>query len=140
LLYQEPVGWRGGTSSAQPHIALATSIARGAPRLRLRPEQIRHTWFLKPLGLIADVKIGSAIFDGTFLILASIDDALALLTPEARSALLAVAKVDVPALDVGGGTAELRWRYQPTGKSLRGAAHALVAIRSVPPRVYLVAD
>jgi hypothetical protein len=130
---------RDGATPENRHV-LATSVAAVTPRLQLAPELARH-WLLKPLKLVRDLQIDDAVFDGMFIIDADDQDgARALLGEEVRSALLRLAELDIPTLEVKDGRAELRWSYEPCASALRSATRVLAAIRRAPIKVQLLKD
>lgn len=127
LLYEPRDVWTGAFS-------LATSVARAAPRLSLRPELTRHV-LLKPLGLVRDATVGSAAFDGQFLVAASGPAARSLLTEATRRGLLRLCSFDIPTLDIDEGRAMLCWNYAAEPRAIRAAIDALAALRSASAQI-----
>jgi hypothetical protein len=75
--------------------------------------------------------IGYHNFDGLFTIEAVSDAWTRLLTYEVRTALLEIARCDVPTLTVAEGVATLRWSFEPE-PGFDAAVRALAALRCVP--------
>lgn len=113
---------------------LVTSIARATPPLVLRPESIWSA-FGKAVGLRHEAEVGDPSFDGLFLIEASQRAVDRLLTPFVQNALLALARYDVPTLEVAPERrlAQIRWEFEPTPKALDAAVRVLAAIRETRP-------
>jgi hypothetical protein len=119
---------------------ISTGVALASPRLRLAPELMGH-WLLKPLRLVRDLQIDDDYFDGVFLIDAEdVAGARALLTRQARRALLKIAELDIPQLVVQEGRAELRFRCEPNPAAIAASVEALSAIRNAPLEVRLLRD
>ena len=118
-------------------LSLATHVPRALPELRLRPEGLRHSLLLKPLGLTWEAEVGDTDFDGRFLVQGS-ESPLMILTEEVREALLGLAYYDIPRLEVSRGKATLRWSYSPDLKVLRAALLVLQRIRVLPGRIRLL--
>ncbi len=126
-------------SRGKPEIRMtvATTVAPGTPRLKLRPETLVHA-VAKPLGIVREVEVGDEHFDGMFLIETDPDAARRMLTPLVRRALLDVAHYDVPTVLVSEGIAELHFRFEPSARSLKGACLALAEIRAAEIRLALL--
>jgi hypothetical protein len=107
----------------------ATGIPLALPRVVLRPEVIA--------GL--DVELGDPTFDGLFDVAASREDALTVLSPQVRAALIRLAWHDVPRVRIGDGRAEIAWTYEPTRAALDEATIVLVALRRIEVRARLLA-
>jgi hypothetical protein len=131
------LGLQSGRGPTEVRMTVATSVAAGTPRLRLRPETLVHN-IAKPLGIVREIEIGDENFDSLFLIETDPDTARRMLTQPVRRALLEVAHYDVPTVLVGDGVAELHFRFEPTERSLRGAARALAEIRAAEVRLALL--
>lgn len=113
---------------------LTTSIARATPRLLVRPESLLSA-FGKALGLRHEQEVGDPSFDGLFLIQGTPHAVECLLPPSVRNSLLALARFDVPTLEVSPSqrVAQLRWDFEPTPKALDAALRVLTAIRESRP-------
>ncbi len=117
---------------AGPDGRQVVAVAAPAPtatgtRLRLGPELARH-WLLKGVGLVSEIELGDATFDGMFIIRGERDAATRLLGAPTRKALLAVARTEIPQLEVGDRRVEVRWRYDYSAQTIGGAAAALANI------------
>lgn len=112
-----------------PTMLMVTTVGLAAPTLHLRPEMLRHSILLKPLGIVRDVEVGQFDFDGTFLIDGSERDARQLLTRRVRKGLLEVAHYEIPELRLGHGLALLKWRYEPNQPAFAGALEVLIGLR-----------
>lgn len=115
---------------------LVTSVARGAPRLLVRHESL---WASvgKTFGLWRDLAVGDESFDGLFLIEGSQRAADRLLVPAIRAHLLALARFDVPTLEVDppSRTASLTWCFEPQDSALEAALRVLSFIRDAESEV-----
>jgi hypothetical protein len=123
---------------AEVYNALAASVARGSPRLSVRPETWGRT-LTKMLGLTRDVRIGEpggeASFDGLFVVDAEREVAARFLRRSVRRALVDLAYFDVPTLQIEPGVATVRWRFEPDARALAEAVRVLLWVREVPVRV-----
>jgi hypothetical protein len=124
---------RGG-NVGEVVMCLVTSIARATPELRVRPESLLSA-FGKAIGLRHEQEVGDPSFDGLFLIEGSPLSVARLLPPSTRTSLLALARFDVPTLDVSPaqGVAQLRWDFEPTPRALDAAIRVLTSIRETRP-------
>lgn len=134
-----PFALRATASARGGHIGevamcLCTSVARATPELRLRPESLLSA-FGKAIGLRHEQEVGDPSFDGLFLIEGSSLAVERLLPPSTRTSLLALARFDVPTLDVTPAqrVAQLRWDFEPTSKALDAAVRILTTIRETRP-------
>ncbi len=109
---------------------LVTSVARAAPALSIRPESLLAA-FGKAVGLRHEQEVGDPSFDGLFLVEGTQHAVVRLLTPAVRNALLALARFDVPTLEVAPERriAQIQWQFEPTAKALDAAIRVLGAIR-----------
>lgn len=126
-----PRGWsaRGLTEVA---MRVRTSVRRGAGRVRLHPvADSFHVLTFFPRR--APMSLGDPEFDGWFSLDAEPGAGPAALSGPVRASLCAVARDDPPTLEVDGGVAELRWRFEPSHATVRAAVEALVGIRAAPP-------
>lgn len=116
---------------------LVTSIPRATPRLSLRHETFLMA-FGKALGMKHEIEVGDASFDGLFLIEGSRLAAERFLVPSIRAHLLALARFDVPTLEVDppARTASLRWCFEPAPKALDAAVRVLSFIREAHTEVH----
>lgn len=115
-------------------MTLFTSIARATPPFVARHETVVLT-VGKALGIKEDVEVGDPSFDGLFLLEGTQEAADLYLTAPVRSALLTLARYDVPTLivDPEERLASLQWRFEPAAKALDAALRVLAAIRQTPP-------
>jgi hypothetical protein len=116
---------------------LVTSVPRATPRLLVRHE----TFFLsfwKALGVKHEIEVGDESFDGLFLIEASRQAVSQFLVPKVRALLFALARFDVPTLEIDppSRTASMRWRFEPAPKALDAALRVLAFIREAPAEVH----
>ncbi len=113
---------------------LVTSVARATPQLVIRPESLLSA-FSKAIGFRHEQEVGDPSFDGLFLIEGTARAVDRLLTPTVRNALLALARYDVPTLEVAPERriAQIRWDFEPTPKALDAAVRVLAAIRDTRP-------
>ena len=116
--------------------AVATSVRRGTPPLRLGPEGFWHG-VGKALRIQHDLEVGDPSFDDLFLVEGT-GESIRLLGREARAALMRLARFDVPRLLVEAGAATVRWCFEPAGAAVDAAVALLAAVRSVPCRISLV--
>lgn len=121
-------------SNVIPAVHAVTSVSHGAAPLALRPEGWSDELF-KFAHLRREYTVGDPLFDGYFFIDADPAVAQVLLSTEVRTALLTIAREDVPVLEVAAGVAALRWRFEPTEASVDAALTVLRAIRAEPPTV-----
>lgn len=115
---------------------LVTSIARALPPLVVRHESLVLS-VGKALGLKHEVEVGDPSFDGLFLIEGTQEAADLFLTPSVRALLMALARFDVPTLEIDSNArhASLRWRFEPATKALDAAIRILTAVRETPPSI-----
>lgn len=123
---------RGSLREVEMH--LVTSVPRGAPRLFLKHESLLAA-VSKAMGFRHEVEVGDASFDGLFLVKATRFDALRVLRPPVRAHLLALARFDVPTLEIDPERREasLSWFFEPTTEAVEAAVKALLLIRDTPP-------
>jgi hypothetical protein len=124
------------SNQPMPAIHAVTSVSRGTAKLRLRPEGWSDALFVFA-HLKRESTVGDPTFDGYFFVEADPAVVRVLLNPEVRAALLTIAREDIPVLEVGGGVATLRWRFEPTDASVEAAVTILRALRAAPPTVPL---
>ena len=124
------------SNQPMPAIHAVTSVSRGTAKLRLRPEGWSDALFVFA-HLKRESTVGDPTFDGYFFVEADPAVVRVLLHPEVRAALLTIAREDIPVLEVGGGVATLRWRFEPTDASVEAAVTILRALRAAPPTVPL---
>lgn len=113
-------------------LRVRTSVGPRAGLLRLSPRADSLHW-LAFLSRRHASPTGDDTFDGWFDIDAEPGAARAMLCPEVRAALCVVARDDAPTLEVAGGVAELRWRFEPSHGTVRAAIDALRLLRDAPP-------
>ncbi|MBX3216473.1 MAG: hypothetical protein KF850_30835 [Labilithrix sp.] len=115
---------------------LVTSVARAAPRLLVKHESL-FAAFGKAMGWRKEVEVGDASFDGLFLIQGARSDACRFLVPKVRSFLLALARFDVPTLEIDPTkrTASLSWRFEPAVSAIDSAVRVLTIIREMPASI-----
>ncbi len=113
---------------------LVTSVPRGAPRLFVRHESL-FAAVSKAMGFKHEVEVGDESFDGLFLIQASRLDARRVLVPIVRAHLMALARFDVPTLEVDPKRREasLSWFFEPAAAAIEAAVRTLLCIRDTPP-------
>jgi hypothetical protein len=127
----------GNGQLADVSMQLVTSIPRATPRLSLR-----HETFVmalgKALGMKHEIEVGDTCFDGLFLIEGSRLAAERFLVPSIRAHLFALARFDVPTLEVDppSRTASLRWCFEPAPKALDAALRVLSFIREAHTEVH----
>jgi hypothetical protein len=111
-------------------MCLVTSVRRATPRLLVKHETLVLS-FGKALGLKREVEVGEPSFDGLFLVEGEEESALRLLGPSMRAWLLALARFDVPTLEIDPPrrVAGIRWRFQPDPKALDAAVRVLASVR-----------
>lgn len=126
----------GNGQLADVSMQLVTSIPRATPRLTLRHETLLMA-FGKALGVKHEIEVGDTSFDGLFLIEGSRLGAERFLVPSIRAHLLALARFDVPTLEVDPPSriASLRWRFEPAPKALEAAVRVLSFIREAHTEV-----
>ncbi|HVH47183.1 MAG TPA: hypothetical protein VM925_32820 [Labilithrix sp.] len=115
---------------------LVTSVARATPRLLVKHESL-FAAVRKVLCPQHDVEVGDASFDGLFLIQGARKDVRRFLVPNVRSSLLALARFDVPTLEIDPRrqTASLSWFFEPAVSAIQAAVRTLTAIRETPATV-----
>lgn len=115
---------------------LVTSVARATPRLLVRHESL-FAAVGKAMGWKHEVEIGDASFDGLFLIQGAKKDAHRFLVPNVRAFLLALARFDVPTLEIDPPrrTASLSWLFEPEVTAIEAAVRTLTAIRETPSEI-----
>jgi len=127
----------GNGQLAEVAMQLVTSIPRATPRLVLRHETFLIS-FGKALGMKQEIEVGDTSFDGLFLIEGSRLAAERFLVPSIRAHLLALARFDVPTLEIDppNRTASLRWNFEPAPKALDAALRILSFIREAHAEVH----
>jgi hypothetical protein len=117
-------------------MTLVTSVPRALPRLMVRHESLVLS-VGRALGLTYEIEVGDPSFDGLFVIEGSKAAAALYLGPAVRASLLALARFDVPTLEVDPERrmASLRWRFEPAAKALDAALRVLRAVRETRPAV-----
>jgi hypothetical protein len=112
---------------------LVTSVARAAPALVVKHESL-FAAVTHAMGLHPEVEVGDTSFDGLFLIQGAQEDALHFLVPKVRTFLLALARFDVPTLEIlpARRTASLTWCFEPAAAAIDAAVRALSMIREAP--------
>jgi hypothetical protein len=115
---------------------LVTSVARATPRLVVRHESL-FAAVGKAMGLKHEVEVGDASFDGLFLIQATEKDAHRFLVPSVRALLMALARFDVPTLEIDppNRTASLTWFFEPAARAIEAGVRTLAAIREMPAEI-----
>lgn len=112
-------------------LAAHTAAPRGAPSLRVRPEGMLD-------GVSRAFRGGHSTFGerfDAFFVVEGEPLAVALLRQAPlRAALLDIAREDVPTLEVSPGSARVRWRFEPGGRSLAAAVTALHIARGCAVR------
>jgi hypothetical protein len=126
----------GSGQIAEVAMWLVTSVPRATPRLVVRHESLVMA-FGKALGIKHEVDVGDPSFDGLFLVEGGKEAALRLLSKNVRGQLMALARFDVPTLEIDppSRTASVRWRFEPQAKALDCAVRVLASIRETPPVV-----
>lgn len=117
-------------------LSLVTSVRRAMPRLCVRHETLVLS-LGKALGLKREVEVGEPSFDGLFLIEGEADDVHRLLVPSVRAQLLALARFDIPTLEImpDARMASLKWLFEPTQGALEAAIRVLASVRDWSPEV-----
>jgi hypothetical protein len=115
---------------------LVTSVARATPRLLVKHESL-FAAVTKAMGWRQEVEVGDASFDGLFLIQGARQDALHFLVPKVRVLLMALARFDVPTLELDPTRriASLSWCFEPTAGAIEAAVRTLTAIREIPSTI-----
>lgn len=115
---------------------LVTSVARATPRLLVRHESL-FAAVGKAMGLRHEVEVGDASFDGLFLIQGAKKDVHRFLVPNVRKFLMALARFDVPTLEIDPPrrVASLSWFFEPAVKAIEAAVRTLTLIREIPSEV-----
>jgi hypothetical protein len=113
----------------EPGVRVATSVPRGAARVRVAPDSWGES-MMRSLGLSSAIVTRDPDFDGRFLVDGDAGQVSCLLTAPVRSGLLAIAKDDVPELVVEDGSAVLSWSFEPTERSLEAAFSILARVRA----------
>jgi hypothetical protein len=115
---------------------LVTSVARATPQLLVKHESL-FAAVRKVLCPERDVEVGDASFDGLFLIRGASGDVRRFLVPSVRSSLLALARFDVPTLEIDPRKqiASLSWFFEPAVSAVHAALRTLVAIRETPATI-----
>jgi hypothetical protein len=126
----------GSEQLTEVPMCLVTSVPRSIPRLLVRHETVLLA-FGKALGVKHEVEVGEPSFDGLFLIEGEESAAKRMLTPRVRSHLLALARYDVPTLDVDPPRrrASISWRFEPAPAALEAAVRVLASVRETDARV-----
>lgn len=115
---------------------LVTSVARATPRLLVKHESLCAA-VRKLFCPQHDVEVGDASFDGLFLVKGARHDVRRFLNPEVRTPLMALARFDVPTLEIDPQrqTASLSWFFEPAVRAIRAAVRTLIAIRETPATI-----
>lgn len=115
---------------------LVTSVARATPRLLVKHESL-FAAVRKVLCPQHDVEVGDASFDGLFLVQGARHDVRRFLHPQVRGPLMALARFDVPTLEIDPRrqTASLSWFFEPAVNAIRAAVRTLIAIRETPATI-----
>jgi hypothetical protein len=115
---------------------LVTSVARACPRMVVRHESL-FAAVGKAMGLKHEVEVGDASFDGLYLIKATKKDACRFLVPSVRAFLMALARFDVPTLEIDPPQriASLTWFFEPAVKAIDAAVRTLATIRETPAEI-----
>jgi hypothetical protein len=89
------------------------------------------------MGWTHEVLVGDASFDGLFLVQASKKDAVRILVPSVRVFLMALARFDVPTLEIDPPrrTASLTWCFEPNASAIGAAVRTLTLIRETPSEI-----
>ncbi|MEZ4410835.1 MAG: hypothetical protein R3A52_30790 [Polyangiales bacterium] len=115
----------------EPCLALATSVRRGAPRARLRPEQSAEL-LARVIRRAHGSYTGDRTFDAFFVLEGDADAQRWFMDEPLRRSLLLIAGDDVPTLEVESGVATLRWRFEPRPATMEAAVAVLAAVRQAP--------
>lgn len=117
-------------------MSLVTSVPRAMPRLLVRHETMALS-FGKALGIEKEAEVGEPSFDGLFLIQGAKEAVARLLLPSVQGLLLALARFDIPTLEIDppARVASLRWQYEPHAAALDAAIRVLASIRDKTARV-----
>jgi hypothetical protein len=115
---------------------LVTSVARASPKLLVQQEPLFAS-VGKSLGFWRDIEVGDTNFDGLFLIQGTRETVQRLLVPSIRGLLLALARFDVPTLEIDppNRTASLTWCFEPKAPALDAAVRVLSFIRDAEAEV-----
>jgi hypothetical protein len=115
---------------------LVTSVARAAPPLLVRHENL-FAAVSKAMGFRHEVEVGDASFDGLFSIQASKRDVSRFLVPNVRAHLMALARFDVPTLEIDPERrlASLTWFFEPAVNAIDAAMRALALVRETPSEI-----
>ena len=111
------------------HTVMATTVPRGMPGVAVVPEMLHHTLFLKPLGLVRDMRVRDEQFDREFLVQAAEEEDLEVVNKQARQGLLTLKKTDSPQLLIERGDAAIHWYSEPGHRTLVTAMDVLLALR-----------
>ncbi len=113
----------------EPRVQIATSVARGTPRVRVLPESWGQS-VLRSLGVSHPMLTKDPDFDGRFVVEGDAAHATRILSPPVRASLAAIARDDVPHLLVDDGRAVLNWSFEPTERALDAAFFVLGRVRA----------
>jgi hypothetical protein len=89
------------------------------------------------MGFRHEVEVGDASFDGLFSIQASKRDVSRFLVPNVRAHLMALARFDVPTLEIDPERrlASLTWFFEPAVNAIDAAMRALALVRETPSEI-----
>lgn len=120
-------------------MSMQTSVRRSMPRLSLQHESFFIT-FSKAFGVRQEIEVGEPSFDGLFLIQGDEAAARTFLVPSTRALLLALARFDVPKLEVDPPQriARISWRFEPHLKAFEQAMKVLLAVRDLESEVHFL--
>ncbi|HVJ93676.1 MAG TPA: hypothetical protein VM580_27930, partial [Labilithrix sp.] len=115
---------------------LVTSVSRAAPKLLVKHESL-FAAVTKAMGWRDEVELGDASFDGLFLVRGAERDVHRVLAPNVRSFLMALARFDVPTLEIDPPRrmASLSWCFEPAVNAIKAALQTLTVIRETPATV-----
>jgi hypothetical protein len=120
--------------------SMLTLLRKSAPAFSLKP-QGWHTGVLKAIGLQEDLELGLPKIEDAFIIEGDGADVLRVLDDAMQTALLDLAMVDVPRLEVHDGLARLEW-VEPLdcGGGIEPACAVMRELRAMPPTPLLAKE
>jgi hypothetical protein len=118
-------------------LALATPVPAGMPYVAIRPREFVDA-FTRVLRVHREVAIGDDEIDGRFVIEGPEELVRRALDAGTRSALLRIARFDVPSIEVQHGVARIRWFWDATFFPLAAAARILHHLRHLEANVHVL--